>query len=299
MVTDSWEGIGPGEPVAVVALSGPVDPERLKAGLEVIRGWGNPVLEAPNLDARAGYLAGTDQQRLEGLEWALDQGVRWILAARGGYGSTRLMNDLPWSQLAESKTRLVGFSDLTAVINPLVKIGGAAQVHGPMVASGLDRPANADRLLQVLRGDLIGKTLFRFGASRIARSGAASGVAMGGNLTLLAALAGTPHALDLTGAVLFLEEVREPLYSLDRLLTQLRASASLTGVKALISGGLHGCRPAAERSERWRHLLIEAVPEDVPVVTDLPFGHGAANMAFPIGVPVEVDTSRRFVRWSS
>ena len=98
--------------------------------------------------------------------------------------------------------------------------------------------------------------------------------------------------------MLFLEEVGEPLYRLDRLLTQLRCSGRLRNVKALIGGSLRGCRPVAEREGRWRELLLEAAPEGVPVVAGLPFGHAARNMAFPLGVPVEVDTGGGYVRWS-
>jgi muramoyltetrapeptide carboxypeptidase len=97
--------------------------------------------------------------------------------------------------------------------------------------------------------------------------------------------------------VLFLEEVDEPLYRLDRMLTHLRASATLLKVKALIGGSLRGCRPAAARPERWRRLLLEVAPEGAPVVTGLPFGHGADNRAFPIGAVVELDTRRGRVTW--
>ncbi len=124
-----------------------------------------------------------------------------------------------------------------------------------------------------------------------------SGPALGGNLTLLTTLLGTEWEPDFDGCVLFIEEVDEPLYRLDRMLTHLRSSGRLRNVKALIGGSLRGCRPASERPGDMAQMLTEAAPPDAAIVVDLPFGHGATNLAFPIGATVEVDTGRRLVTW--
>jgi muramoyltetrapeptide carboxypeptidase len=191
---------------------------------------------------------------------------------------------------------MVGFSDLTAILNPLGS-NGLLQIHGPMVASGLSTRHNAKRLHSVLLGKLEGEPLFRIPEASVVRPGRAEGRALGGNLTMLTALIGTPWEPDFDGSVLFLEEINEPLYRLDRMLTHLRGSGRLRNVKALIGGSLRGCRPASERPETWRRLLLEAAPPSAPVVVDLPFGHGAANLAFPIGASVEVDTKALQVIW--
>lgn len=280
----------------MIALSGPVDPARLAEGLEVLRSWGHPVELASNLLARDGYLAGTDEDRLNGLCELLDRGVRTFIAARGGYGVTRLMTRLPWNRLVSDQVRLIGFSDLTGMLNPLAQ--SVIQVHGPMTAAGLARPGNSARLLDVLGGRLVGRELFPIAETGVLRHGTAEGTAFGGNLALMSALIGTPWEPDLDGAVLFLEEVSEPPYRLDRLLTHVRSSASFSGVKALICGTLHACRPHAECVARWSELVLEAAPEGAPVVVGLPFGHGARNLAFPVGATVEVDTRRGAVSWS-
>ncbi len=158
----SFSPLTPGEPIGVVALSGPVDPTALEAGLAALRGWGRRVILAPNLLARSGYLAGDEGERLAGLERVLDDGGRVLLAARGGYGATRLLDRLPWERLAVGRATVVGFSDLTAVLNPLAARSGWGQVHGPMAAAGLARPGNATRLRALLEGGLVGRTLFRF-----------------------------------------------------------------------------------------------------------------------------------------
>lgn len=296
-VSSQWKPLQPEEPIGVVALSGPVDRAKLEPGLAVLRSWGNPVVEAANLRDATSYLAGSDERRLAGLEEVRQAGARIVIAARGGYGATRLLPSLPLRGLAEGGLCLVGYSDLTAVLNAMACAGGGPQIHGPMVAAGLARGDNARGLLSLLREGPTGRPLFRYGESSVARHGRTVGRALGGNLSLLTALLGTPWEPDLAGSVLFLEEVGEPLYRLDRMLTQLRASARLQDVKALIGGSLRGCRPASERADGWRRLLLEAAPGGVPVVVGLPFGHSAVNRAFPIGVTVELDTRAGWVAW--
>lgn len=288
--------LSPGEPIGVAALSGPVDPERLERGLESLRKWGREIVEAPNLRERFDYLAGSDESRIRGLETLLDQGIRVIWIARGGYGVTRILDRLPWSRLAESKVMIVGYSDATALLNPLALRSGVVQVHGPVVTELVqwDTPAFV-RARHLLEGSLRGAKLFDIEHHHVVRPGVATGEALGGSLSLLAAMAGTPWAPDLQDAVAFVEEVNEPLYRLDRLLTQVRSSGMLSGVKALISGDLWGCEAGCD--ERWRQLLLETVPDGVPVVHGLPFGHGPANFAFPVGARVEVDTESGVLTW--
>lgn len=293
----TWYPLEPGEPIGVVALSGPVDRTRLSTGLESLASWGHPLLEAANLTRREGYLAGSDDARLEGLLDLLDRGVRFFVAARGGYGAARLLDRLPWAEMAEDRVRVVGFSDLTAVLNPLAAT--VTQIHGPMVAAGLSRPENAERLRRLVEdGDPEGRRLFRIPPRSVLRHGKTSASVVGGNLTLLSSLIGTPWEPDFNGKALFVEEVSEPPYRLDRLLTHLRSSASFSGVKALICGALHACRPHGECVSRFSELLLEAAPDGVPVVLGLPFGHGAINHAFPIGARVDIDTRRGAVFWS-
>jgi muramoyltetrapeptide carboxypeptidase len=288
-----------GEPIGVVALSGPVDRARLSEGLAELESWGHPVLVAPNVSTATGYLAGTDEERLRGLEWVLDRGARVVVAARGGFGVTRLMTDLDIPRLAADGVTFVGYSDLTALLNGVVVAGGCPQIHGPMVAAGMSRPGNALRLHQILTGDRHQKPLFEFDDGNVVRPGRAVGRSVGGNLALVEASLGTSYEPDFDNSVLFLEEVGEPPYRLDRMLTHLRASARLRRVKALICGSLRGCRPARDTSRRWRELVAEIVPQRVPVVVALPFGHGAVNRAFPIGSEVDVDTSTGVIRWRS
>ncbi len=228
----------PGESIGVVALSGPVSSAALSQGLTALREMGHPVLVAPNVGDRLGYLAGDDERRIAGLLHVLDEGARVVVAARGGYGVSRLLDRMPWDRLVRDGVVLVGFSDLSSLLNHLAALGGAVQVHGPMAAVGLGRPENRNRLLAVLQGRLVGKPLFRFGPGKVVRPGVGRGHVVAGNLTVLCSTIGTPWEPPFEGSVLFLEEVGESLYRLDRLLTQLRGSGRLSRVKALIGGSL-------------------------------------------------------------
>jgi muramoyltetrapeptide carboxypeptidase len=294
----AFEPLRRDEPIGVVALSGPASRDDVDRGLDVLREWGNPLVIAPNVASHTGYLAGDDGSRLRGLEHVLDSGARVVFALRGGYGVTRLLQTIPWRRLVTDRVTFVGFSDLTAAVNPLVHRGGAVQFHGPMVAAGLGRPENARRIHSLLTGGPGDTPLFRFSEASVVRQGRAEGVAMGGNLSMLCALQGTAFAPDLDGRIVFLEDVGEPLYRLDRMLTHLVGSGTLRRVKALISGSLRGCQPATGRARRWPDLLAEAAPAGVPVVVGLPFGHGAKNLAFPIGATIRVSTSPGLISWS-
>jgi muramoyltetrapeptide carboxypeptidase len=294
---NDFNPLQPGEPIGVVALSGPVERTKLEEGLAELRSWGHPVVPASNLTARDRYLAGTDDARLEGLVELLDGGARTIIAARGGYGVTRLMDRLPWKRLADGGIRFVGFSDLTCLLNPLA--ASSVQIHGPMVAAGLARPANARRLKDLLEGRLVGGTLLRFDRSAVLRHGKTDGVVLGGNLSMLVSLLGTPWEPDFTDRVLVIEEVSEPPYRLDRMLTHLGHSASFSRVKALICGSLYACRPHAECLKTWSERVCDLTGREVPVVAGLPFGHGVRNLALPLGVRVDVDTDQGAISWSA
>ena len=289
--------LGRGARIGIAALSGTPDPTRLSEGVAVLESAGYRVVLAPNLERRVGYLAGSDRERLVGLDTLLAAGVDAIIAARGGYGLMRVLDGLPWDRLAAWGRWLVGFSDFTALH---AAAGGrlpVATLHGPVGTTLARDGAGAAALVRWLEGTPP-RTLFRFRPDRVVRPGMASGVAVGGNLSLLAALAGTPYEPAYADAVLFIEDVGEAGYRLDRLLTQLSLSSRLARVKAIIVGQMVRCgRGEPGWRERWRALLAETAPATAVVVDGVAFGHGSTNTPFPVGAPVSVDTTRGLVTW--
>lgn len=278
--------------MGVVALSGPVHEAALASGVAFLRDEGFVVVEAPNLRSRDRYLAGQDAARVAGLDAVLTDGVDAVWAARGGYGLTRILALLPWARLATWGGWVIGFSDVTALHAGMGRRTRVASLHAPMVQSLTRHRASIDATLAFLRGTP-SEVLMRFRPSAVVRPGYGRGVAVGGNLTVLAALAGTSFEPDYAGTVLFLEDVAEPTYRLDRLLTQLRLSSKLGSVNAVVAGRLARCgRGEADWHARWRDLLSEVAPGATVVLDGLPFGHGRANLPIPLGAEVVVDSER-------
>ncbi|MEW6339013.1 MAG: S66 peptidase family protein [Acidobacteriota bacterium] len=275
--------------IGVFALSGPVAAERLAAGVRRLEDEGFEVELAPNLALHARYLAGTDGERVAGLEWLLERGVDALVAARGGYGAMRVLPSVPWDRLSRWGGWVVGFSDVTVLHAAAAGTYPFATLLGPMMTTLVRHEDSARRMLAWMRGEAP-PFLSRVTPSQVVRGGTACGVAIGGTLSLLASLVGTPYDYDYDRAVLFVEEVGESLYRLDRLLTHLRLSSRLERVQAIVSGRLIGCsRGEVGWRDEWRRLLAEAAPQAV-VVEGLPFGHGSRNLSIPLGVEVTVDT---------
>ena len=279
-----------GDAVGVVALSGPVPPATVRLGFDALIRAGLRPVAAANLARRERYLAGSDAERAAGVEEVLDRGVAGILAARGGYGVMRVLDRLPWQRLAGWGGWLIGFSDLTALHAAASRRLPVATLHAPML-SGL---AGGGRYGRALRRWILAappQEVLRFSPRRVVREGRARGVAAGGNLSVLSALIGTPYEPELDGAVLFLEDVNEPTYRLDRLLTHLALSSRLERVAAVVVGRMLGCG-SGERgfARHWRDLLRDVAPRSAVIVEGASFGHGTVNDPFPLGAEVTVDT---------
>lgn len=277
--------VRPGDRVGIAALSGPVDPARLEAGVGALRGLGfEPVLGA-NLESRSGLFAGDDDQRLDAFHALVrDPDLKAVIFARGGYGLQRLLPRLNWDLLAAHPRAYVGYSDLTPFLNLVVQRLGLVAFHGPMVAADLARGLLSEEEDSLL-GCLAGEIPERYELPHWSRTGEAEGPLLGGCLSLLTASLGTPFTVDLEGAVLFWEEVAEPLYRVDRMLTHLRLSGSLRALAGMAVG--HICWAKSERIPglAWQQLEeinLHQVPG--PVGAGLASGHSAPNLTLPLGL---------------
>jgi muramoyltetrapeptide carboxypeptidase len=283
----------PGDGVRVVAPSSPFDRRRFDLGHECL-GARYSVTLADGLFARTGFLAGDDQARARALKVALrDEDVRALIAARGGYGATRL---LPWLEVDEVRSAgrwLVGFSDTTA-LHALWARAGLCSIHGPMVCSLAEAP---DAARQALFALLEGGTPAPWSELEVVREGRAEGRLLGGNLTVLAALAGTPFMPSLSDAILIVEDVTERPYRLDRMLTTLLGSGALDGVRGVIIGHFTECEPGPDGT-RWEEVLHERFGTlGVPIVAGAPVGHVDDNMPVVLGAHTIIEGDRvRFVQ---
>ena len=285
----------PGDLIGVAALSSAVDSDALDAGVRQLELLGFRVRLASN--ARSDWLgfAGTDAERLAGFhQLVAAEEVKAVVFARGGHGLLRVLPDVDWELLRRRPKAYVGYSDLVPLLLQIVERLGLICFHGPMVATDLGgslQAAERDSLLSALAG-------------RIARSlpcdcapGAAAveGPVLGGCLAMLAATLGTPWFPRLGPSLLFLEDVHEPLYRLDRMLTQLQLSGKLRRVKGMILGHLAADAGSAHEApngdpELWRRLRERSAAGARPIVAwNLPCGHGRPNLTLPLGAIGRLD----------
>ncbi|HQY64621.1 MAG TPA: LD-carboxypeptidase [Polyangiaceae bacterium] len=277
------EPLRPGDLVAVVAPSSPAPRGELLAGLAWLAQRYRVRVRADVL-SREGYLAGSDARRAAELASALvDPEVRAVFCARGGYGLTRVLEGLPWAAFERSPRWLVGFSDITA-LHLEAQRRGVVSLHAANV-TGLGRatPLERARLMALLErgaGEVWSDLESVHAPSGVAR---ARGPAVGGNLTMLATQAAAGRLALPSGAVLFLEDVTERPYRLDRMLTSLRASGALSGLSAVVLGDFTECAPGPDGVTVEAVLAERTAALGVPVVAGAPFGHGTRNRPIPLG----------------
>ncbi|HEY7214886.1 MAG TPA: LD-carboxypeptidase [Thermoanaerobaculia bacterium] len=287
---------GPGDRVGVAALSGPVDPARLETGLAALRRLGFEPVPAANLLARDGLFAGGDAERLAAFHaLAADADLRAIFFTRGGHGLLRILPTLDWDLLRRFPRAYVGYSDLTPFLLEVVRRLGLVAFHGPMVAADLARGLTPEEEASLL-GALAGRYPAEQPFTRWLREGPASGPLLGGCLSLLTATLGTPFAPDLEGALVFWEDLNEPAYRVDRMLTHLGLSGSLANIAGMIVGHLtDGQRPGTELPD-WPTLVHDGVAGfSWPLAWGLESGHVAPNRTLPLGLPARLESGGRLV----
>ena len=284
-----------GDSIGVIAPSGPVDEERLHRGVSELERLGFAVRVAEGVLERKGFTAGTIENRLRQLHGLFaDPGVAAIVCARGGAGMVQLLPHLDRDLLRENPKPLLGYSDITLLHLEMERLG-LTSLHGPMVARELaegDTRYDVASLWHALTGE--GEPYASGPDDLVALAGGSgAGVLRGGCLSLLAAAAGTPWALRSADepTILFVEDVDEKPYRVDRMLRQLRASGALQGVTGVVFGDMKGCAPGFHEDYALEEVLLEALDGlDVPVALGLSSGHTAhPNVTLPFGVRARLE----------
>jgi muramoyltetrapeptide carboxypeptidase len=275
----------PGDRVAVVAPSGPFDRPSFDKGLEVLARRYQPVFTDRLFETHR-YLAGTDASRGSELQQALaDDTIRAVFAARGGYGAMRLLPSLRFT----TPKLLVGFSDVTA-LHLAAQQHGWRSLHAPVLTQLGKQPAEVvERLFALLEGQPVAAVA----GLRTVTAGVARGPLIGGNLSVLSRLIGTPWMPDLRGAVLLLEDVGERPYRLDRMWTHLQLAGLLEGLHGVVFGEFTGCDEKEEGFTSADVLDESARALGVPCAAGFRIGHGEVNQPVMLGAPVRLDSSAR------
>ncbi|MPR32735.1 S66 peptidase family protein [Salmonirosea aquatica] len=284
----------PGDTVGVLAPASKVSYDDCVAGLHVLRNeWHLNVVECPTLWSEYYQYSGTDQQRRDDMQSLLDNpDVKAILAARGGYGCSRIVDDLDFTAFEQSPKWLVGFSDLTALLAHLGTLGYAS-IHGPMVKTMAHE--GGEQALESLRKALFGESMaYSVPAHPLNRPGIADGLVMGGNLCLLAHLVGSSSEVDTQGTLLFIEDINEYLYNIDRMMIQLKRAGKLQNLAGLIVGQFTEVRDNSDPAfgKTAYEIIADHTQEySFPICFDFPVGHVADNRALPVGLMATLDVS--------
>jgi muramoyltetrapeptide carboxypeptidase len=279
-----------GARVALVAPAGPLrTPEEFQTSLENVRRLGWDPVPGANVLARHGYLGGRDAERLHDLTAALtDESIDAIWCVRGGYGATRLLPHIDYTSLTRRPRALIGFSDATAIHAAVGTRCELVSYHGPTARGELTEFSRSSLERAVVEcGDPCGMAP----EARTVRGGRAHGRLVGGNLALLAALAGTAYAPDYRGAILVLEDVGEPLYRIDRMLVQLAQSGALAQLAGIVAGHFTDSTPDHDVAGQTIGDLIREAAEvaGVPAIVGAPIGHIQDQWTLPLGANARLD----------
>lgn len=286
-----------GDTVGIVAPARKISPAQLEAALKTLQRWGlKPRLAKNIFSSKHSYLAGSDQERREDFQRMInDEQVKAIFCARGGYGSTRIIEDLDFSALKRAPKWIIGFSDITAFHLRLASMG-IASIHGTMPIF-FDQPEAQESVESIRHLLFSGAGEVVFAAEEYNRTGLAMGEVIGGNLSLVMDALNTASDPDTRGKILIVEEVDEYFYKLDRMFTQLRRTGKLKDLAALVIGHMTEIKNSdLAFGETAAEIVLHAVRDYVyPVAFSFPSGHHNPNLAWIHGAPATLNVSRNNV----
>jgi muramoyltetrapeptide carboxypeptidase len=286
--------LAPGDRVRVVSPGSTPNPANMARGIEILRSWGLEVELGKHVFTKYGYLAGTDAERLADLNAALnDPGIRAVFAARGGYGTQRIVDRINVAGIRRDPRVVVGFSDITSIHGKLWRETGLVTFYGPMVnwSDGRTGPDSAEALRQAVM-TTAPITITRDPAETAAPvlvPGRATGQLLGGCLTLISTSLGAGDAPKFDGAILFFEDVDEAPYSLDMMLTELRRVGVLSRVAGVVIGQITNSVGEPDEWDAVAVLKDRLYDLGVPVLGGLRLGHGTGQLTIPLGARATID----------
>jgi len=297
----------PGARLAAVSPSGPINTEEVENGRKSLESEGFEIAFMPGMSDRKKYLAGDDNSRARDVMDAfLDPSIDGIICTRGGYGSMRIIDILDFDLIASHPKPFIGFSDLTALQLALWQRKKYLTFSGPQLAKGWGEDLSEfskSSWLDMLAGRLWNRPLpFPNDIKKLSTlvEGKAEGRLIGGNLAMLAAMCGTADSPVFEDSILILEEIDEPLYRIDRMLTQLRLSGCFNGIKGIILGRFvqHEKEVLINQENDVAELIFDTLPS-VPVAGNAPYGHVGDCWTLPLGAWAELDTVKGSLHLSS
>ncbi len=283
----------PGSMLGVCAPSARFDTEKLNLGIGVLKELGFKVKVPVEIFKKKRYLAGDDMVRANVINSLfLDPEIDGIICARGGYGAIRILDHLNWDIIKQNPKPFIGFSDNTAILLAIIEKTGNGVIHGPNVVSFAQaQKKTMDTFYETLNTSF---DKIDIANGRIIKPGECTGVLKGGNLATISHLLGTRYQPDFKEAVLFLEDIGEPAYKIDRMLTQMKMAGLFEGIRGVIIGSFENC----DNDEYVEDILFEIFEEyNVPVLSGLNSGHGKVNLSICMGTQIKMDTKPARIFW--
>lgn len=272
-----------GDTVAIIGTARKISKEEIQPAVTLLESYGLSIVLGQYLFETDNQYCGTDKQRTDDLQWALnDRNIKAVIMARGGYGTVRLIDHINFKEFKHRPKWVVGYSDVTVLHNAINGLG-IASLHATMPINFSKNEEATKSLIDQLFGKQVRINVTPNPLNKI---GKAKAQIVGGNLSLIYSLSGTPYDLDTTDKILFLEDLDEYLYHIDRMMMQLKLSGKLKNLEGLIIGGMTDMKdntvPFGKTAEE---IILDAVKEyDFPVCFDFPAGHIDRNLALTFGV---------------
>ena len=286
-----------GSTIGITCPAGYMAKDKAQNCIHTLQQWGFEVMVGKTLGSKStNYFSAPDEDRLHELQAMLDDSsIHAILCARGGYGVGRIIDKLDFSRFKKNPKWIIGFSDITVLHCHLYSRLHIASLHAPMAAAFNEEPKGNEFIIS-LHNALIGKKAkYHIGHHLFNRTGTATGELVGGNLSLLAHLTGTPSAIDTKNKILFLEDIGEYIYNIDRMMYQLKRSGQLDQLSGLIIGGFTGMKDTDPPfGKTVFEVISEAVEEyNYPVCFGFPVSHVKENLALKIGGKYELKLTKK------
>ncbi len=284
-----------GDTIGIVAPAGFMAFENMQTCLTILEEWGfNVQLGATTQSHSENYFSGTDAERTKDLQGMLDDpNIKAILCARGGYGVSRIVDELNYKYFRKHPKWVIGFSDITVLHAHIFSRFRISSLHAPMAAA-FNEGEFTNKYIESLRKALTGeKAKYECGSHMLNRTGRAKGVLVGGNLALLAHLVGSSSDFDTRNKILFIEDIGEYLYNIDRMMLQLKRSGKLDRLAGLIVGGFHDMKDTERPFGRSVNEIISTHLEKYkfPVCFDFPVSHEKENYALKVGQRYQLTVS--------
>jgi muramoyltetrapeptide carboxypeptidase len=296
-----------GDTIGIISpASAPMDLSRIDKGIAYLEKLGYKVKEGKYIRQEYGYLSGTDEERLYDLhDMFSDKNIKAIFCTRGGYGTPRILNKINYSLIKKNPKIFVGYSDLTGMQNAIYKKTGLITFSGPMLAvemyNTIDPFTEENFWRMISSPKKIGQLVNPENEMLISnKAGKTTGLLLGGNLSLVLAIFGTPYLPNLKHNILIIEDIDEEPYKVDRYLAQLRNSGLLNEIAGLIIGEMTDCEP---KDKTKPSLSLEQVLKDylsdlkLPIIQNLKYGHVPKKLTIPFGIKAKMDSNKNSIEF--